>query len=99
MMETITKVFATAVPLLAVCLLGGCANEETLTERNFGDSVRNMIRVQTYDASTLTNPPAEPVDGTDGQKLEGVLETYRGENAGGTESVGNEIQISVGGGQ
>jgi hypothetical protein len=98
MMETRIRTLATPVGLLAVCLLGGCATEPTLTERNFGDSVRNMVQAQTYDASTLTNPSSAAIDGTDGQKLESAVEVYRG-TSGDTESVGSEININVGGGQ
>lgn len=98
-METINRKILKAVPLLAILLLGGCANQETLTERNFGDSVRNMVRAQVYDPSTLSDPSDEIVDGTDGQKLETVVDTYRGANTGDTQAVGSEIQISVGGGQ
>ena len=98
-METVMKGSLAAVSLLAVLLLGGCANQETLTERNFGESVRNMVRAQTYDASTLSNPDSTPVDGTDGQKLETVVEAYRSGNTGSTQTVSQPIEISVGGGQ
>lgn len=96
-MKTMTKGPVTAVSLLAALLLGGCANQETLTERNFGESVRNMVRAQTYDPSTLSNPDSTPVDGTDGQKIETAIETYRSGSTGNPQAVGNEIQISVGG--
>ncbi|MGD8339930.1 MAG: hypothetical protein PVH89_04060 [Gammaproteobacteria bacterium] len=63
--------------LLPAVLLGGCASQPTNTEATFGDSVRNMVRAQTLNQETLTNPSDEVIDSTDGQKLEGVLETYR----------------------
>ena len=95
-MDTINSAFPRLAPVLCALLLGACANQPTLTEINFGDSVRQMVRAQTYDPSTISTPSTEPVDGTDGQLLEGALETYRGSVAN-PESVGNEIQINVGG--
>ena len=79
-------------------LLGACANEPTMTERNFGESVRQMVRAQTYDPSTLETPSLEPIDGTDGQLLEGTVETYRG-GAAEDGSAGSGVTINVGGGQ
>lgn len=83
-------------PVFATLLLAGCATEPTPTERNFGESVRQMIRAQTYDPGTLTSPSDAVIDNTDGQMLEGVLETYR-ETVANPDSVGNEITINVGG--
>ena len=85
-------------PILAALLVAGCANQETLTERNFGESVRNMIQAQTYDPSTLSNPSEEAIDETDGQMLEGALESYRSTTAD-PDTVGGDLVISVGGGQ
>jgi len=91
-------VAASSLSLLSILLLGACANETTMTEREFGDSVRQMVRAQTYDASTLETPSLDPIDGTDGQLLEGVVEVYRND-VGQPDSVANDIVINVGGGQ
>jgi hypothetical protein len=93
-MNTTMKMIALG---LTASALGACAGP-TQTESNFGESVRQMISAQTYDPSTLTAPSAEPVDSTDGQLLEGVLEEYRGAVAS-PDSVSNEIVIGLGGGQ
>jgi hypothetical protein len=98
MYTTKTNPIARLSPLCAALLLGACANQESLTERNFGESVRQMIQAQTYDPSTLTMPSAEPVDGTDGQMLEGAVEVYRSDVAS-PEGGGNEVVINVGSGQ
>lgn len=84
--------------LLPALWLTACATEPTMTEENFGDSVRQMIRAQTYDPSTLTSPSTEAIDSTDGQMLEGALKAYR-ETVADPASVGNEISIGVGNGQ
>jgi len=81
--------------LSAALLLAACAGEPTQTEREFGDSVRQMIAAQTYDPSTLTNPPEGAIEATDGQMLEGALEAYR-TTISDQSNVGDEIQISLG---
>jgi len=95
-MNTLAKTFIKPAALLALCVFGGCATDPTVSEQNFGDSVRNMVRAQTYDASTLSNVPEGVVENSDGEKLGGALEAYRA-TAGSSESVGQEISISVGG--
>lgn len=97
-MKSHQKTLANSVAALALCLLVGCASDPTVSEQNFGNSVRNMIAVQTYDPSTLSTPSSAPVDGTDGQKLEGALGVYRQAPAG-TDNVGREININLGGTQ
>jgi hypothetical protein len=97
-MKTFNTTVLRSVGLALPLLLGACASEPTQTERNFGESVRQMVRSQTYDPSTLTTPSEAPVDRTDGQLLEGAIEAYRGDVAP-RDAVGSEVQISVGGGQ
>lgn len=75
--------------------LAACVADPTLTETNFGDSVRQMIEVQTYDPSTLTTPSTEPVDSGDGQRLENVLEAYRTDVAK-PATVNEPVVINVG---
>lgn len=81
--------------LSATLLLAACASEPTMTERDFGNSVRNMIAAQTYDPSTLTNPPEGAIESTDGEMLRGALESYRTTVSDPAE-VDSEITISVG---
>jgi len=84
--------------LLPAVLLGGCATDPTLTEQNFGDSVRQMVNAQIYDPSTISNPSDATIEGTDGRMLEGVIESYQTTETD-SGSVGEEITINVGGGQ
>lgn len=81
--------------LSATLLLAACATEPTATERAFGDSVRQMIAAQTYDPSTLTNPPEGAIENTDGQMLEGALESYR-ETIADPGDVSGGVTINVG---
>jgi type IV pilus biogenesis protein CpaD/CtpE len=79
----------------ATLLLAACASEPTMTERDFGNSVRQMIAAQTYDPSTLTSPPEGAIESTDGQMLEGALEAYR-TTVSDQSAVASEITIDVG---
>ena len=79
----------------AALLLGACAGRPTLTEQNFGESVRQMIRAQTYDPSTLESPSTETIESTDGQLLDNALEAYRSTVAA-PESAGREVVITLG---
>ncbi|HMB72414.1 MAG TPA: hypothetical protein VKQ06_02505 [Gammaproteobacteria bacterium] len=97
-MELIARNTVKIAALLAFLMLGACAHSPTENEQSFGDSVRNMVRAQTYDPSTLSDSSGEIPESTDGQKLGGALETYR-DPAGSSEAVSQPINISVGGGQ
>jgi type IV pilus biogenesis protein CpaD/CtpE len=81
--------------LIVVALASGCATEPSGVEEDFGTSVRQMIRAQTYDPSTLENPSREPVTGLDGEYAEAVVDAYKGDIAK-PEQVRNEIEINVG---
>ena len=81
--------------LAAALLLTACATEPTMTEQNFGQSVRQMVNAQTYDPSTLSAPSEATIERTDGQMLEAALESYR-ETVADPNSVGSEITINVG---
>jgi len=63
-----------AVAVLGVAFLAGCSNNQTATEQDFGNSVRQMVRAQ-----TLNPGPADPapVESSDPNRLENALETYR----------------------
>jgi PBP1b-binding outer membrane lipoprotein LpoB len=84
--------------LLAALLLGGCAGEPTISERHFGDAVRQTIRAQTYDQSTLSEPSDSSVESTDGRMLEGALDVYR-TTAGNPANVVGTLSTGTGQGQ
>jgi type IV pilus biogenesis protein CpaD/CtpE len=91
-----TKLAPLGLCVLALTL-GACANEPTQSQQTFGDSVRNMVRAQTNDPSTLTNPSAETPEGSDGQRLENAVEAYR-DGVTKPEQGGGGVVINVGGG-
>lgn len=61
-----------AVAVTGLALLVGCS-ASPVTEDEFGDSVRQMVRSQ----QIYVPVDEEPVTGNDGQRLETVLESYR----------------------
>ncbi len=72
-----------------------CTTSTNRVESSYGDALRSNVRAQLYDPSTATNPSADPVEGTDGKRMEAVMETHRG-HQGSAESVSDPIVISVG---
>lgn len=65
------KTYAAAA-LTGLALLVGCSTSP-VTDDEFGDSVRQMVRSQ----QIYVVVDEEPVTGNDGQRLETVLESYR----------------------
>jgi len=56
--------------VIFVVLAGGCASDDEIDASNYGDSVRQMIAVQ-------TSHPNSGVTGLDGQKAALTLQRYR----------------------
>jgi type IV pilus biogenesis protein CpaD/CtpE len=64
-------------------------------EESYGDAVRSNVHAQVYDPATITNPSSDPVEGADGQRMEAVMESHRGQQ-GSADSVARPIVIDVG---
>jgi type IV pilus biogenesis protein CpaD/CtpE len=82
--------------LLGGLTIGGCATGPTNVDRDFGNSVRQMVAGQTQDPAAAENPDPKALDGGDGERLNAALEVYRTDVAR-PEEVGQPIVISVGG--
>lgn len=82
-----------AITGLLSLALASCASSRL--DATFGDAVRANMEAQIYDPVAATSPSAEPVMGTDGQRMEAVMEAHRGQ-AGSAENVTQPIVISVG---
>lgn len=80
--------------LLAACavLATGCA--ETRTEREFGDSVREVMSKQIYDQGAAALPKTDAVTGGDATRLEAVLENHRGDVAD-TSRIEKPVDLNV----
>ena len=79
---------------LAACavLTAGCA--ETRTEREFGDSVRQVMTKQIHDPGAAALPKSDAVAGGDPTRLEAVLESHRGDVAD-TTSVTKPVDMKI----
>jgi hypothetical protein len=82
--------------LSAVLLLTACTNSDPVrVEQDFGKSVRNMVKAQTYNPEASQYPPVDPPKRLDGTRGNRALETYRGDVAKPAE-VNQPIRINIG---
>lgn len=74
----------------------GCTSTEpNRVEAYYGDAVNSIKAAQVYDPEAAANPSADPVEGTDGQRMETVIEALRGET-GSADSARQPLVINVG---
>jgi hypothetical protein len=74
------SIFSPSVILVACAVVtSGCA--ETRVEREFGDSVREVMSKQVYDPGAAVFPETDPVTGGDATRLEGVVQSHQGDIA------------------
>ena len=81
--------------LLGAIALSTVACTSSAVEESYGDAVRSNVHAQVYDPATLTNPSSDAVEGTDGQRMEAVMESHRSQQ-GSADSVAEPIVINVG---
>jgi hypothetical protein len=81
--------------LAAIGCLTACA-ESTVVSEDFGNSTRAMIKAQTLNQETLTNPSTEPVTGVDPDYANNVIKAMR-ESPGKPEEVKKPLQINLSG--
>lgn len=95
MISTI-KLSGAVLALSAAVLITACTYSDPVrVEQDFGKSVRNMIKAQTYNPEASRHPPVGPPEGLDGNRGNRALETYRGDVAK-PEEVKQPIQINIG---
>jgi type IV pilus biogenesis protein CpaD/CtpE len=80
--------------LLGAIALSTVACTSSAVEESYGDAVRSNVHAQVYDPATITNPSSDPVEGTDGQRMEAVMESHRNQQ-GSADSVARPIVIDV----
>jgi type IV pilus biogenesis protein CpaD/CtpE len=81
--------------LLGAIALSTVACTSSAVEESYGDAIRSNVHAQVYDPATLTNPSSDAVEGTDGQRMEAVMESHRNQQ-GSADSVAQPIVIDVG---
>jgi type IV pilus biogenesis protein CpaD/CtpE len=62
---------------IAAGFIAGCAAGPERAERDFGNSVRAANQAQVLNPVSLRNPDMTPIDQTDGQRIENVVDNYR----------------------
>lgn len=82
---------------LLIVVVGGCAsaNYESRVEQDFGEAVREMVRLQTLDPDAEERNAGAAPAAIDGAATEKVMDTYRN-RASRQESITNDIEINVG---
>ncbi len=97
MVTSTQQLVSTSVSVaLFMALTAGCAaTKPTVSERNFGSAVRQMIQAQIYDLKAAQEPDPEPVKVLYGEHALQVIEVYRKDVAKPAE-IRNEIHINIG---
>lgn len=82
--------------IMQTVLLAGCdTTGMTRVEEDFGNSVRHMVRVQTYNPDAAAHPSTEPPTEMDGERAGMVLDTYRSE-VGKPAEVDKPLIVNIG---
>jgi non-homologous end joining protein Ku len=83
----------TIATMAALIVLAGCSSSSRV-EDEYGESVRQMVNAQVYDAATLSNPSTKPVEGADPDMVINAVETLR-EHVAAPEKVGEDLTLRV----
>jgi hypothetical protein len=90
-----TKIYLNIVVCTLALFAAACSSPTPLVDATFGDAVHSTVEAQLYDPAAAANPSPDVVDGTDGQRMEAVVEAHRNQ-AGSADAVSNPIVINVG---
>jgi type IV pilus biogenesis protein CpaD/CtpE len=94
-MYTTVKVMSFTGLLTCVVVAGCSMHEPTRVDENFGNSVRHMVQMQTYNPEAARRPSTEPPTELDGEKAGAVLDSYR-TAVGKPSEIQKPITINVG---
>jgi hypothetical protein len=64
--------------LIAVAIASGCSRQPTIEDAEFGSAVRSVMESQIYDYEAALHPEPNAIEGSDADRLNGVVEAYRG---------------------
>jgi len=93
-MRLLVTIFSATMALFLLISSTGCSTGPTTVERDYGNSVRNMIQAQTLDHLAAAAPDPNPIDYGDGERADHVLEAYRSDVAT-PEDVKQDIIINT----
>ena len=63
---------------VAVTIASGCSRQPTIEDAEFGSAVRSVMEYQIHDYEAALHPEPNAVEGSDADRLNGVVEAYRG---------------------
>jgi len=92
-----TKTILATTALAALSACSGSLTKPTATEADFGNSAASLVKAQTQNPDTLTNPGTEAPTGVDPDYANNVLKTMR-ETVSKPGEVRKPIEIKVDGG-
>jgi hypothetical protein len=88
------KLLDSSIAAALLLAAGGCADTPR-TDADYGKSVEQMVRSQTYDAGAASNPPELAPASGDGARLKNALDANRKDVAKGSEEVQRPIVFDV----
>ena len=86
-----TKIHLNIVVCTLALFAAACSTPTPLVDATFGDAVHSTVEAQLYDPAAAANPSPDVVEGTDGQRMEEVIQWHRRQSGNGNqaESGGN----------
>ena len=81
--------------LIAIAIASGCSGQSTVPDAEFGDAVRNVMEYQIHDYEAALHPPPDAVEGSDPDRLNTVIDTYR-KGAGEAQEGPPPVNINIG---
>ena len=84
-----------AATLATLVLVSACSTQQDVLEAEFGTAVRSVMNNQIHDYDAAVNPEPDALEGSDPNRLNKVLTTYR-EHVTEPEAVRQPIEIAIG---
>ena len=91
----INKLILIASILIVVAMTSSCSHQQSGSDAHFGEAVRNVTANQIHDYDAAVHPTPDAIEGADPDRLNTVLEAYRGDVADAKE-VQQPINVNVG---
>ncbi len=91
----ISKFILIASILIAFAMASSCSYQGAGSHAHFGEAVRNVTAYQIHDYDAAVHPTPDAVEGADPDRLNTVLEAYRGDVAD-AKDVQQPINVNVG---
>ena len=89
------KLILIASILIVVAMSSSCSHQQSGSGAHFGEAVRNVTSHQIHDYDAAVHPTPDAIEGADPDRLNTVLEAYRGDVAD-LKEVQQPINVNVG---